>query len=324
MTAPNTAPLVRFREEPWPPLALDDWRETRDTLQLWTQIAGKLKVALAPFQNQLWHTALGLSNRGLTTHPIPYGRGVFQADFDFVDHRFVIATSDGEQRTIALQPRTVADFFAEVVRALAALGIDVQITVMPQELPDPIPFPDDTVHASYDPEAVDRWWRATQSSARVMWAHRAWFRGKASPVHFFWGAFDLAATRHNGEFVGPPPPSDYIHRVAEDEKNWAGGFWTGDDRVPYPVYYAYMVPSPERLPEAVVAPPAAIWSKELGEFLLPYDAVRGADDPDATLFSFLQSTYAASADLAGWDRAALELPQIPRPRRRRHDRTNET
>lgn len=298
----------------WPPLPLDQWIETRDTLQLWTQIAGKLKVELAPFQNQLWHTALHLTERGLTTGPLPYGEGSLQADFDFSAHHLAITTSKGEGKVVPLSPRSVASFYEEVMASLNALGVAVQLNTLPQEIPDPIPFAEDTVHASYDPEAVERWWRAVSSSARVMWQHRSRFVGKASPVHFFWGAFDLTATRHNGESTPVAPGSGYIHRVAENEKNWAGGFWTGGGSTNYPVYYAYMVPKPDGFEEALVRPAEALWSTELGEFVLPYEAVRSADDPVATLLAFLESTYASSADLAGWDRERLEIREIPRPR----------
>jgi hypothetical protein len=298
----------------WPPLPLDQWRETRDTLHLWTQIVGKLKVELAPFQNQLWHTSLHLTERGLTTGPIPFGGGVFQADFDFTEHHLILATSRGGRKIVPLYPRNVANFYEEAMACLAALGIDVRINPLPQELPNPIPFPEDTVHASYDPEAVERWWRVVGSSARVLWGHRAHFTGKASPVHFFWGGFDLTATRHNGEPAPVAPGSGYIYRVAENEKNWAGGFWTGGSPVEEPVYYAYMVPKPDGFEAAQVEPVDAFWSAELGEFVLPYEAVRRAKDPAAALMAFLQSTYARSADLAGWDRERLEIRDIPRPR----------
>jgi hypothetical protein len=301
------------REERWPHLPLDEWVATRDTLHMWTQIVGKLKVELSPFQNQLWHTALSLTARGLTTQPIPNAGSVVQADFDFLDHNLVLLTGEGGRKVIPLYPRSVAHFYDETMACLEALGIAVQIDTTPQEIPDPIPFEADTVHDSYDPHAVNRWWRIQTSSARVMWEHRSWFRGKASPVHWYWGAFDLAATRHNGE-PADPPPGGYIFRVAEDEKNWAGGFWTGSGPIDYPAYYAYMYPQPDGLPEATVAPVAAFWSAEMREFLLPYDAVRTADDPEAALMAFLQSTYAASADLAGWDREGLELKEIPKPR----------
>jgi hypothetical protein len=298
----------------WPPLPLDQWRETRDTLHLWTQIVGKLKVELAPYQNQLWHTALHLTERGLTTGPMPFGTGAIQVDFDFTDHHLIIAANRGGRKVVPLYPRNVANFYEETMACLWALGIDVRINPLPQELPNPIPFPEDTVHASYDPEAVERWWRVVSSSARVLWEHRAFFTGKASPVHFFWGGFDLTATRHNGEPAPVAPGSGYIYRVAENEKNWAGGFWTGGSPVEEPVYYAYMVPKPDGFEAAQVEPADAFWSAELGEFVLPYDAVRRAKDPAAALMAFLQSTYAKSADLAGWDRERLEIRDIPRPR----------
>lgn len=313
LIAEHAAGSSLTREGRWPHLPLAEWSPTRDTLHMWTQIIGKLKVELAPFQNQLWHTALHLTARGLTTQPIPYGGGALQADFDFVEHNFIIATSAGGRKTMPLYSRSVAQFYAETMGCLEALGIAVQIDTTPQELPDPIAFETDTVHDSYDPEAVNRWWRILTSSARVMAEHRRWFRGKASPVHWYWGSFDLAVSRHNGE-PAAPPPGGYIYRVAEDEKNWAGGFWPGSGPVDYPAYYAYMYPQPDGLLEARIAPDAAFWSEEMHEFLLPYDAVRTADDPEAALMAFLQSTYAACADLAGWDRARLELKEIPKPR----------
>jgi hypothetical protein len=312
--ADRAAAPTLSREERWPPLPLAEWVATRDTLHLWVQIVGKLKVELAPFQNQLWQTALQLTARGLTTGPLPAGGDVFQADLDFVDHQLVIATGTGALKSIPLYPRSVAHFYEETVGCLEALGIAVQIDTTPQELPDPIPFETDTVHDSYDPHAVDRWWRIVSSASRVMWEHRTWFRGKASPVHWYWGSFDLNATRHSGKPAPPPPHGGYIFRVAEDEENWAGGFWPGSGPVDYPAFYAYCYPQPEGLPETAVTPDAAFWSAEMGEFLLPYDAVRTADDPEAALMEFLQSTYVAGAELAGWDRNRLELQEIPRPR----------
>jgi hypothetical protein len=296
-------------------LPLGEWADTRDTLHMWTQVVGKLKVECAPFLNQLWHTALHLTERGLTTQPIPYEAGAFQVDFDFIDHLLVIATADNARKVVPLYPRSVANFYAETMACLAALGIEITINTMPQELPTPVPFEQDTVHASYDAGAVERWWRILSSSARVMAKHRSWFVGKASPVQFFWGSFDLTATRHNGEPAPVAPGSGYIFRVAENEKNWAGGFWPGSGPVDYPAYYAYMVPQQDGLPEARIEPEAGFWSTDMREFLLPYEAVRTADDPEAALMTFLQSTYAASADLAGWDRERLELKAIPRPRR---------
>ncbi len=311
--AERAAGSANSREERWPHLPLAEWAATRDTLHMWTQIVGKLKVELAPFQNQLWHTALHLTARGLTTQPIPYGGGSLQADFDFVDHNLDIVTSEGGRKTIPLYPRSVAHFYAETMGCLEALGVAIQIDTMPQELSDPVPFETDTTHDSYDSQAVNRWWRILTSSARVMGEHRSWFRGKASPVHWFWGSFDLAATRHNGE-PAEPPPGGYIYRVAEDEKNWAGGFWPGSGPIDYPAFYAYIYPQPDGLPEATIAPDAAFWSEEMHEFLLPYDAVRTADDPEGALMTFLQATYSAGADLAGWDRERLEFREIPKPR----------
>lgn len=313
----NQAPLhgiVTTVAERWPPLPLGEWAETRDTLHLWTQIVGKLKVALAPFQNHFWHTALHLTETGLTTGPLPYPGGIFQVDFDFASHNLTIVASNGGRKIIPLHPRSVANFYEETMASLGALGIDVRINPLPQELPNPIPLDEDTVHASYDPDAVERWWRIATSSARVMWEHRAMFVGKASPVHFFWGAFDLTASRHNGEPADVPPRSGYIYRVAENEKNWAAGFWTGGGPIASAAFYAYMVPKPAGFESAAIEPAGAFWNSELGEFLLPYDSVRTADNPEAALMAFLQSTYAASADLAGWDRRRLEIDEVPQPR----------
>jgi hypothetical protein len=312
--ADRAAAATLDRKERWPPLPLNEWRSTRDTLHLWTQIVGKLKVELAPFQNQLWQTALALTVRGLTTGPLPVAGGILQADFDFVDHHLILATGEGRRKVTPLYPRSVARFYEETMACLEAIGVEVRLNTTPQELPEPIPFEQDTVHDSYDPAAVDRWWRATTSAAQVMWAHRAWFTGKASPVHFYWGAFDLTATRHNGDPAPPRPEMGYIYRVAENEANWAGGFWTGSGPVDSAAFYAYMIPQPNGFPEAQIEPDAAYWHPEMGEFILPYEAVRTADDPEETLMAFLQSTYAAGADLAGWDRVKLELREIPRPR----------
>lgn len=301
-------------DNPWPELATSDWRDTRDTLHLWTQIIGKLKVELAPFQNQLWHTALGLTARGLTTGPLPYHPGALQADFDFLAHQLVLQTSAGGIKSIPLYSRSVASFYDEVFASLRALGVEVEIDPVSQELPQPIRCDLDTTNDSYDPDAVQRWWTILQSSAKVMWRQRSFFTGKASPVHFFWGGFDLTATRHSGRTAPVKPDSGYIYRVAENEENWAAGFWPGSGAVTDAAYYAYMVPKPAGYEEAQIAPSAAFWSVELGEFVLPYDAVRTAPDPDAMLWDFLQSTYAAGADLARWDRERLEIGTLPEPR----------
>ncbi len=303
---------VATHAERWPPLPFSRWSDTRDTLHLWTQIVGKLKVELAPFQNQLWHTALQLTEGGLTTGPLPFKGGVLQVDFDFSSHNLILRASGG-RKFIPLYPRSVANFYDETMACLKALGVDIQINPMPQEVAEPIPFTEDTIHASYDTDLVDRWWRIVTSTAQVMWKHRALYVGKASPVHFFWGALDLAMTRHNGEPTAPPK-GGYILRVAENEKNWAAGFWTGGGPVDDAVFYSYMAPKPDGFEASAIEPAGAFWSSELGEFLLPYEAVRTADDPDAALMAFLQSSYATSADLAGWDRERLEISEPPRPR----------
>lgn len=303
----------QFNANPWSELHTSEWSATRDTLHLWTQIVGKLKVELAPFQNQLWHTALGLTARGLTTGPMPYSRGDVQADFDFLAHQLTLQTSDGGVKLIPLYAKSVASFYDEVFASLLALGVEVEIDPVSQELPQPIRCDLDTSNDSYDPDAVRRWWTILQSSARVMWRYRSHFTGKASPVHFFWGGFDLTASRHSGRPAQVKPDSGYIYRVAENEENWAAGFWPGSGPVTDAAYYAYVVPKPEGYEAATIAPSAAYWSADLGEFILPYDAVRTAADPDATLWNFLQSTYVAGADLAKWDRKRLEIETIPEP-----------
>jgi hypothetical protein len=300
--------------ERWPPLDLEEWRATRDTLHLWTQIAGKLKVELAPFENHLWHTALTLTARGLTTGPLPVGQDVLQADFDFLDHNLTLSTGSGGRKVIPLYPHTVAQFYAEVMACLVALGTPVAINPMPQELPDAIPFDQDTIHESYDADAVERWWRILQSTSQVMEERRRWFTGKASPVLFYWGSFDLAIARYNGVPCAPPQAGGYIFRVAECETNWAAGFWPGSGAAAYSAFYAYAYPQPAGIEQAVVEPEHAFWSTEMREFLLPYEDMRTLPDPDTALRAFLQSTYEAAADLGGWDRELLELKAIPAPR----------
>ena len=298
----------------WPSLVLEEWRATKDTLHMWTQIVGKLKVELAPFENHLWHTALTLTARGLTTGPLPVAHDVLQADFDFLDHNLTLSSGSGSRKVVPLYPRSVAHFYAEVLACLDALGTPVAINPMPQELPDPIPFDQDTTHESYDAEAVERWWRILQSTSQVLAEHRRWFTGKASPVLFYWGSFDLAVARYNGVPCAPPKGGGYLFRVAECETNWAAGFWPGSGAAQYPAFYAYAYPQPAGIEQAAVQPEAGFWSTEMREFLLPYEDVRTLADPDAALRAFLQSTYEAAAGLGGWDRELLELTSIPTPR----------
>ncbi|HSU16398.1 DUF5996 family protein [Longimicrobium sp.] len=294
----------------WPALELDAWEPTRDTLHLWTQVVGKVRMALSPWVNHWWHVPLYVSARGLTTSAIPYGAGAFQIDFDFIAPQLVISCSDGQSRTMRLEPMTVADFHAGVMARLRELGIGVRIWPVPVELPDPIPFPDDTVHAAYDPEYAHRFWRVLAQSTRVMTEFRGAFLGKCSPVHFFWGSFDLAVTRFSGRTAPPHPGApnvaDAVTREAYSHEVSSAGFWPGGGPMREAIFYAYAYPGPDGFAGYPVRPAAASWSPDFGEFILPYDAVRTAADPDATLHAFLESTYEAAAELAKWDRKALE------------------
>lgn len=302
--------IVASPETAWPALELEAWEPTRDTLHLWTQVVGKVRMALAPPVNHWWHVPLYVGARGLTTTAIPYGRGGFEIGFDFVDHRLVIACSDGGQRVVKLEPRSVADFHAEVMARLRELGIEVRIWPVPVEIADPIPFPDDTVHAAYDAEYAHRFWRVLAQSTRVLTAFRGRFIGKCSPVHFFWGSFDLAVTRFSGRpappHPGAPNVSDAVTREAYSHEVSSVGFWPGGGPMRQAIYYAYAYPEPAGFRDWPVRPAAAGWNGDFGEFVLPYDAVRTADDPDAALHAFAQSTYEAAAERAGWDRATLE------------------
>jgi hypothetical protein len=298
-------------EQRWPALPANAWRDTRATLHLWTQIVGKIRLALTPWQNHSWHVALYVTARGLTTSPIPERGRTFEIDFDFIDHLLWIRTSDGQFRQIMLRPVSVAEFYDDVMIALTELGIAVTIDTMPNEIPDAVRFTDDILHKSYDPEYAHRFWRALVSANEVFARFRTGFLGKASPVHFFWGSFDLAVTRFSGRRAplhpgGVPNLPNEVAREAYSHEVSSAGFWPGGAGYDEAAFYSYAYPAPEGFPGARVQPDAAFWSKELGEFLLPYEAVRNARDPDAALMAFLQSTYDAAADLAKWDRANLE------------------
>jgi hypothetical protein len=290
----------------WPDLPLDAWRDTYATLHMWTQIVGKVRLALSPPINHWWHVTLYVTARGLTTSPIPYGTRTFAVSFDFIDHNLLIQTSDGTSKSLGLFPRSVAEFYHEFMAALRALHIDVTINTLPQEVPDPIHCDVDDVHASYDPEYAQRCWRILVQTDRVFKAFRGRFAGKCSPVHFFWGSFDLAVTRFSGRRAPERPGADRITREAYSHEVISGGFWPGSGPVQEAAFYAYAAPMPPGFERAAIRPASAWYSTELGEFLLRYDDVRRADDPDAMLLDFLQSTYDAAADLAGWDRAVLE------------------
>jgi len=307
----------------WPELPLSAWKDTRDTLHLWTQVVGKIRLARAPWQNHSWHVALYVTARGLSTSPIPCEEGAFQIDFDFIDHVLWLRVSDGHYRQVMLRPIEVCEFYAEVMAALEQLGIAVRIKPMPCEIANAVPFDRDTAHAAYDPDYANRFWRVLLESHRVLSRFRTGFIGKASPVHFFWGSFDLAVTRFSGRTApahpgGVPHLPDAVAREAYSHEVSSAGFWPGGGG-PFneAAFYSYAYPSPEGFAAAPVEPADAFFSKDLGEFLLPYDAVRTAHDPDAVLMAFLESTYAAAADLARWDRGRLEcdlgLPGKVRP-----------
>lgn len=309
-------PVYPGNIDPWPSLPLNEWKDTAATLHMWTQIIGKIRLSQTPWINHSWHVTLYVTSRGLTTSPIPYGLKTFQVDFDFIDHKLVIETSDGNVRLLDLRPRTVADFYSQVMSSLKSLGIDVAIHTTPNEIPDPIPFEEDHKNASYDADYANRFWRVLVQTDRIFKEFRAHFIGKCSPVHFFWGSFDLAVTRFSGRTAPPHPGGvphmpDVVAREAYSHEVSSCGFWPGGGAIDYPAYYAYAYPTPEGFKDYKIKPKGAFYSNDLGEFLLPYDEVRTSDDPDAALLGFLQSTYAAAADLAKWDRAALERDKLP-------------
>ena len=298
----------------WPELPLEAWSDTAATLHLWLQIVGKIRLAQTPWVNHSWHVTLYVTGRGLTTGAIPHGDRGFQIDFDFIDHRLTIETSDGQRSAVLLRPQSVAAFYRRLWEELGRLGLDVHIHAKPNEIEDAIPFAEDEVHASYDPEYANRFWRVLVQCDRVFTAFRARFIGKCSPVHLFWGAPDLAVTRFSGRPApehpgGIPNLPDAVTREGYSHEVSSAGFWWGGGAVAYPAFYSYAYPEPEGFAEAKVKPEAAFYHPELREFLLPYDAVRTAPSPDDALLDFLQSTYEAAAELGGWDRVALERPE---------------
>ena len=297
----------------WPELQLAAWRDTRDTLHLWTQIVGKVRLVLTPWLNHSWHVALYLTARGLTTSAIPCKGCTLEIEFDFIEHVVWLRLSNGDFRKIAMRPMSVATFYAEMGIALSELGLVFKINPMPCEIPGAIPFDRDEVHKSYDPEYAHRFFRVLTSAHEVMSHFRTGFLGKASPVHFFWGSFDLAVTRFSGRPAprhpgGVPHLPDAVAQEAYSHEVSSAGFWPGGGGGPvdHAAFYSYAYPAPQGFAVAKVQPADAVWSKELGEFLLPYAAMRRASNPDAALIDFLQSTYAAAADLAKWDRKTLE------------------
>ena len=295
----------------WPELRLSDWVDSRDALHLWLQIAGKVRLRLTPLVNHYWQATFYLTARGITTSPIPFEAGSFTIDFDFLTHRLVMTTTGGEQGGFALQPQSVAEFYSRLMAELTRLGITVHIYPKPNELPVAVPFPEDDKSRPYDRDAVHRFWLALSHADRVLTQFRARFLGKCSPVHLFWGAMDLAFTRFSGRTApmhpgGVPNLPDYVTRESYSHEVSSCGFWSGTAPIDYPAFYAYAYPQPTGFADAAIRPDGAFFSPDFGEFILPYERVRDSESPDDTLLEFLESTYAAAANLAHWDRAALE------------------
>ena len=312
MAPPSTADI-------WPDIPYAAWKDTCTTLHMWMQIVGKIRLVQTPWLNHSWHVVLYISRRGLTTSPIPYGARMFQIDFDFVDHVLWIRTSDGHYRQLVLRPQPVAEFYLELFATLSELGLDIRINDKPNEIADAIRFPDDLIHASYDQDYAQRFWLALVQAHRVLSHFRTGFVGKASPVHFFWGAPDLAVTRFSGRRAplhpgGIPNLPDAIAQEAYSHEVSSAGIWPGGGGIDYAAFYSYAYPEPTGFSTTDVLPAEAFWSKELREFILPYDAVRNAKDPDRVLMDFLMSTYVAAAELGNWDRVALEC-ELGEPRR---------
>ena len=298
----------------WPSLPLAEWQVTRDTLHMWLLIVGKTRLALSPKQNHWWHVPFYVSARGLTTSPMPYGHRAFEVEFDFIGHRLVVETSDGTIREMALRPQTVADFYREYMAVLGGLGISVKLWPVPVEIDNPIPFLEDRTHASYEPDQAHRFFRMLLQADRITKRFQGRFLGKTSPVHFFWGALDLAYTRFNGQRAPEPDAKEwFVLRESSSHEEISVGFWPGSGAVAEPAFYAYIRPEPPGIASAAIRPPAAYYSRDLADFILPYEAVRKAPSPDDLVLEFYQSAYEASADLRGWDRAALDLPPAEWP-----------
>jgi hypothetical protein len=307
----ETAAMPESPASAWPALPLAAWRDTYATLHMWLQIVGKTRLALAPMENHWWQVVLYLTERGLTTSPMPWGERPLTVDLDFVDHALTVRSSDGASRTLALAPQSVAQFHARYMDALRSLGVTPTINARPVEVETAIPFVDDRVHAAYDADAVNRWWQALAQADRVFKRFRSGFLGKQSPVHFFWGSFDLAVTRFSGRPAprhpgGAPNCPDYVMHEAYSHECSSVGFWPGGGPVDEAAFYAYAYPEPPGYAQQPVRPATASYDPQAREFILPYEAVRTAADPDASLLDFLQTTYEAAAMSGGWDRFALE------------------
>jgi hypothetical protein len=297
--------MSAMNNEVWPALPYNAWQDTYATLHMWSQIVGKIALALAPPINHSWAVSLHLTARGLTTRNLPHGNRSFSMEFDFIEHQLVVRTTDGEVRALPLRSRSVAEFYREVMDTLRSMALPVTIWSMPAEIPSPIRFENDTIHHSYDPEFANRFWRILLQVERVFTACRCQFIGKCSPVQFFWGSFDLAASRFSGK-AAPVRDGPAFMREAYSHEVISHGFWPGSGPVLEPAFYAYCVPEPNGLKDARVQPAAAFYHTELNEFILPYDAARTAASPDRAIHAFIDSTYEQAATLANWDRTALE------------------
>ena len=304
--AVNTSLTATAESAPWPALPLDAWRDTYATLHMWSQVVGKVCLALTPLTNHFWNVAFQVTSRGLTTPTMTRGGRTFSMTFDFVDHQLVINCADGAVARVPLEPRTVADFHAMVMETLSRVGIDVSVWRMPVEIPDPIRFDQDVVHRSYDPLAANTFWRVLLGIKPAFDSFRAEFIGKCSPVHFFWGSFDLAVTRFSGRRAPDRPNADAITRESYSHEVVSHGFWPGSGAVQEPAFYAYAAPEPAGFKTVAVEPAAAYYSEDFSDFILPYEAVRTARSPLADLVAFFRSTYNAAADLAAWNRSDLE------------------
>jgi hypothetical protein len=302
--------------EIWPSLPLEAWRDTCATLHLWTQVVGKIRLALSPWINHSWHVTLYVTTRGLTTTPIPYGTRTFQIDLDFIAHRLTIQASDGGTGGFPLEPQSVAEFYKRLMKELDRLQLHIAMRVTPCEIAEPLPFDQDETHCAYDKAYANRYWQILVQADRVFKQFRVRFIGKCSPVHFFWGAPDLAVTRFSGRVApqhpgGIPGLADWVTREAYSHEVSSCGFWPGGGAIPYPAFYSYAYPEPPGFAEALCKPAAAFYSVDFHEFILPYEVVRQAPSPDDTLLQFLQTTYDAAANLGKWDRAALERNLVP-------------
>lgn len=317
--ADASSPASSAESAVWPPLPWDAWKDTCETLHMWTQVIGKVKLELVPFLNQLWQVGFHLTARGLTTGLIPTDQRVFEVRFDFIAHNLEVAASDGQVKTMPLIARSVADFYQEIVAVLAAMGIEVRINTTPVEVPNPIPFEQDHVHAAYDPVPVHRWWRVMTQTATALQRYRSSFIGKSSPILFYWGSFDLSEARYAGRPAPALPDAPRFYQLAEDEENVACGFWPGNPSASgvtfaEPAFYSYIMPAPNGYREASVQPKEAHFDDRLGEFILRYDDARRAASPEQALLDFFQSAYDAGATLARWDRSRLERPSGGGPR----------